>query len=88
MELFSYGVVMRILPATGVAIDIATKGLEIELNLLVELAAMDRQTTIKGGVTMMYGFDTSIVPLAPAKARRWHFMTTKDRLRRGVLRMN
>jgi hypothetical protein len=79
IELFSYGVVVGILPATEVAINIATEGLEIELNLLVELAAVDRQTIIKGGVTMMYGFDTAIVPLAPAEARRWHFMTTKGR---------
>ncbi|KIM97361.1 hypothetical protein OIDMADRAFT_20541, partial [Oidiodendron maius Zn] len=28
---------------------------------------------------MMYGFDTAIVPLAPAEARRWHFITTKGR---------
>ena len=79
MELFSDGVIVGIPPAAEVAIDIATEGLEIELDLLAELAAVDRQTTIKGGVTMMYGFDTAIVPLAPAKARRWHFITTKGR---------
>ena len=77
MELFSDGIIMGILPATEVAIDIATEGLEVELDLLVELAAVDRQTTIKGGVTMMYGFDTAIVPLAPAEARRWHLIMTK-----------
>jgi hypothetical protein len=79
MELFSYIVVVEIPPCAEVAIDIATEGLEIELNLLVELAAVDRQATIKGRVTMMYGFDTAIVPLEPAEARRWHFMTTKGR---------
>ena len=79
MELFSYVVVVGIPPPAEVAVDITTEGLEIELDLLKELAAVDREATIKGGVKIMYGFDTAIVPLEPAEARRWHFMTTKGR---------
>jgi hypothetical protein len=79
VELFTYVVIMGNIPAAEGSTGVATEGLEIELNLLMELAAVDRHTTIKGGVTMMYGFDTAILPLAPAEARRWHLITTKGR---------
>jgi len=79
MELFDYAVVVEIPLSVEVTVDSDAEGLEVELNLLVELAAVDRQATIMGGATMMYGFDTAIVPLEPAEARRWHFMRTEGR---------
>ena len=79
MQLFKYVVVVEVTHPVDLAINPAADGLEIELSLLMELAAVDRKATIEGGVQMMYGFDTAIIPLQPVEARRWHFMTTKGR---------
>jgi hypothetical protein len=40
---------------------------------------VERQTTKDYSFTMMYGFDSAIIPLEPASARRWHLMTTAGR---------
>jgi ankyrin repeat protein len=77
-ELFSYAVVVEIPPLVAVTRP-KMEGLEIELSILVELAAVDRQATIYNGVTMLYGFDSAIFPLWPIETRRWHLITTNDR---------
>ncbi len=55
MELFTYCVIVGDCH-TEVVDDITTEGLEIDFNLLVELAAVDRQATVEDGVTILYSF--------------------------------
>ncbi|ERF71420.1 hypothetical protein EPUS_08689 [Endocarpon pusillum Z07020] len=54
------------------------EGLKIEFNLLLELAAVDREILTKDGV-LLFGFDTALIPLEPPESRLWHFLLTKGR---------
>lgn len=56
----------------------ATEGLEIDLGLLLELAAVDREILTEDGL-ILFGFDTALIPLEPPESRRWHFMVTEGR---------
>ena len=53
-------------------------GLEIDLMLLFEVAAVRKMIQTKRGI-VVYGFDQALIPLAPAGRRRWHFVETKDK---------
>ena len=54
------------------------EGLEIKFDLLLELAAVDRQLLTKGG-PILIGFDTALVPLEPCENRHWHFLLTEGK---------
>ncbi|RDW57739.1 hypothetical protein BP5796_12540 [Coleophoma crateriformis] len=56
----------------------ATEGLEIDFNLLLELAAVDRKIDTDDG-SIFFGFDTALIPLAPSESKRWHFLETPGR---------
>ena len=77
-DLFSYAVVVN-LPHVKLMTDTPIEGLELDLDLLTELAAVDRETEIEGGGRLKYGFETAIVPLEPAESRRWHYFATDGR---------
>ena len=55
-----------------------TDGIEIEFNLLLELAAVDREM-LTGDGPVFLGFDTALIPLTPPESRRWHFLVTDGR---------
>jgi len=76
-RLFSYAIITD-LPLSKASNDLAKEGLEVDLDLLVELATMDREMEIDGGI-VRYGFDMAIVPLKPVKSRRWYFFRTEGR---------
>ncbi|KAF7503821.1 hypothetical protein GJ744_003262 [Endocarpon pusillum] len=78
MGLFSYAVILDLPPSTNASDDPAKEGLEIDLDLLTELAAVDREIQIDGCV-MKYGVETALVPLMPVEGRRWHFLSTPGR---------
>jgi hypothetical protein len=59
-------------------------GLTLDFNLLVELAAVEREVLSTEGVFLL-GFDTALIPLKPLGGKRWHFvykpgkqMTSRD----------
>lgn len=72
-NLFSYASIATI-PSTNSEKD----GLEIDFNLLVQLAAVDQEIVTEDG-TILFGFDTALIPLDPPKSRRWHFLATKGK---------
>ena len=54
------------------------EGLEIDFSLLVQLAAVDQEIVTDDG-TILFGFDTALIPLDPPESRRWHFLATKGK---------
>jgi hypothetical protein len=44
----------------------------------MELAAVDREMIIDD-TAVKFGFDTALIPLEPAKSRRWHFLVTEGK---------
>jgi len=48
-------------------------GLTLDFNLLVELAAVEREVLSTEGVFLL-GFDTALIPLEPLERKRWHFV--------------
>jgi hypothetical protein len=76
-NLFSYACIAH-LPSLDFPYQPATEGLEIDFNLLLELAAVDREMTTEDGC-ILFGFDTALIPLEPPGSRRWHFLVTDGR---------
>lgn len=54
------------------------EGLEIGFSLLVQLAAVDQEIVTDDG-TILFGFDTALIPMDPPESRRWHFLATKGK---------
>jgi len=75
--LFSYADITN-LPPSKVLCDSEKEGLEIDLDLLMELAAVDREMIIDN-TAVKFGFDTALIPLEPAKSKRWHFLVTEGK---------
>jgi hypothetical protein len=75
--LFSYACIAE-LPAACSSSASTTEGLEIDFDLLLSLAAVDRKMVVDDGI-ILFGFDTALVPLDPPESRRWHFLTTEGR---------
>ncbi|MCJ1349839.1 hypothetical protein MMC31_008081 [Peltigera leucophlebia] len=76
-SLFSYACI-AVLPSLHYVDHSGTEGLEIEFNLLLELAAIDREILTEDGL-ILFGFDTALIPLKPPESRRWHFLVTDGR---------
>ncbi len=72
-NLFSYACI-----ATFPSSHSGKEGLEIDFSLLVQLAAVDQEIVTDDG-TILFGFDTALIPLDPPESRRWHFMATKGK---------
>lgn len=72
-NLFSYACI-----ATIPSLHSEKEGLEIDFNLLVQLAAVDQEIETEDG-TILFGFDTALIPLDPPESRRWHFLATKGK---------
>ncbi len=94
-DLFSYAVVVDLphLPHIMSMTETPVEGLEIDLELLSQLAAVDRETQIEGGGVLRYGFDTAIVPLEPPESRKWHYFATEGQQitpmrAEGILRLH
>lgn len=77
-EMFSSAVVMNLRQETTKDTE-QTQGLEIDLDLLVEVAAVDQEAQFTNGSPISFGFDTAIVPLEPVESRKWHFFRTPGR---------
>ena len=56
----------------------AKEGLEIDFDLLVKLAAVDREIKTDVGIILL-GFDTALIPLEPPESKCWHFLATDGR---------
>ncbi|OCL09928.1 hypothetical protein AOQ84DRAFT_387853 [Glonium stellatum] len=76
-NLFSNAIIVDMPPSEALSCP-DTDGLEVDLDLLIELAAVDREVLVDGAL-IMYGFDTAIFPLEPPESRRWHFLVTEGR---------
>lgn len=74
-NLFSYAYI-ALLPSFNFKDRPATEGLEIDFSLLLEIAAVDREIFTEDGL-ILFGFDTSLIPLEPPDSRRWHFLVTE-----------
>lgn len=72
-NLFSYACIANI-----PSLHSKKEGLEIDFSLLVQLAAIDQEIVTEEG-TILFGFDTALIPLDPPESRRWHFLATKGR---------
>lgn len=72
-NLFSYACIAEI-----PSLHSAKEGLEIDFSLLVQLAAVDQEMLTEDG-SILFGFDTALIPLDPPESRRWHFLATKGR---------
>lgn len=72
-NLFSYACI-----ATFPSLHSEKEGLEIDFSLLVQLAAVDQEIVTDDG-TILFGFDTALIPLNPPESRRWHFLATKGK---------
>ncbi len=74
-EMFSSAVVMNLRQDT--TIDTAQQpGLEINLDTLIEIAAVDREARFKNGAHVKYGIESLIASLEPAEKKRWHYLET------------
>jgi hypothetical protein len=74
MSLFRYACIAPF-PSTKSLYDSAREGLEIDLDLLLMLASVDREMATDDGI-ILFGFDTALIPLEPPESKRWHFLTT------------
>lgn len=72
-NLFSYASI-----ATIPSMHPGKDGLDIDFNLLVQLAAVDQEIVTDDG-TILFGFDTALIPLDPPESRCWHFLATKGK---------
>jgi hypothetical protein len=76
-NMFKYAGIVE-LPLGAVCTNNKTEGLEIDFDLLIETAAVNRMLVTDDGI-LLFGFDTGLIPLEPADERRWHFMSTEGR---------